>query len=154
MTTATPAAPTVHAIRIGTVPLYGAVCDLCPAWLGPTTTDQDEHVQHVRSHAWQHPEPPTRPVEEWGTPAPVPATRGEIVGQLPMYRVTCPECPTYQGLGSTDRDTVARYVEAHAAVHRAHAEMQANRFDSNAIRAHRAAVRADPGRWDASAIRW
>ncbi len=148
-TTAAPAddAPAVYGRMVGTVPLYLAVCDLCPKWLGPLTTDQQEHQWHVWMHAAGHPEPPARPVEEWGEPGPPPPTRGEEVGRIPCFQVVCDECTRYEGPTTTDRARLDQHIAAHVAVHRAHQAMQADRLNFDLIAAHRDAVKADPGRW-------
>ncbi|MFD8387387.1 hypothetical protein ACFV2X_54475 [Streptomyces sp. NPDC059679] len=144
----TNAAPTfaVYGRIIDTTPLYHAVCDHCPQWLGPVTADLAQHVWDVRQHAAKHPAPPA-PVR-WisGSVAPRRATRSEEVGQVPVYRVICDECgPRYTSVGGTDRDQLAQYIALHTAVHEA-AHRVATEGSIEAVRAHQAAVEADPGR--------
>jgi hypothetical protein len=142
----TSAAPkfAVYGRIVDTTPLYHAVCDRCPKWLGPVTADLDQHVRDVRQHAAQHPAPPARWIP--GSTAPRRATRGEEVGRVPLYRVICDDCPRYAGRGDTDRDQLARYIALHVAVHEAHHRV-ITEGSIEAVRVHQAAVDADPGRW-------
>lgn len=135
----------VYGRIVGTTPLYHAVCDHCPQWLGPVTDDLDQHVWDVRRHAAQHPAPRARARWRPGSTAPRRATRGEEVGQVPIYRVVCDECPSYTGRGGTDREQLARYIALHIAVHEARDQVLAE-GSIEAVRAHQAAVEADPGR--------
>ncbi|MEU9482013.1 hypothetical protein [Streptomyces sp. NPDC048191] len=144
----TSAAPTfaVYARIVDTTPLYHVVCDHCPQWLGPVTDDFEQHVWDVRQHAAQHPAPPAHAWWLPGSTAPRRATRGEEVGQVPVYRVICDECPRYMGRGGTDREKLARYIALHVAVHEAHYRV-VTEGTIEAVRAHQAAVEADPGHW-------
>ncbi|RPK32376.1 hypothetical protein EES39_38480 [Streptomyces sp. ADI92-24] len=146
MITAT-TAPAVHVRTTATTPLYGATCDRCPSWVGEVTADREAHMWDVRIHAAKHPDPAAGARWTPGSVAPRPATRGQEVGEVPVYRVVCDECPGYEGAGRTDRDRVAAYAELHQDVHTAYQRMRAESFNPQAIAAHRAAVRADPGRW-------
>ncbi|MGW5049432.1 hypothetical protein [Streptomyces griseoluteus] len=146
MTTAT-ATPAIHVREVATTPLYGATCDRCPSWAGKVTDDRDAHMWDVRMHAAEHPDPNAGAPWTPGSVAPRPATRGHEIGEVPIYRVICDECPRYAGGGGTDRDRVTAYAELHRNVHTAYQRMRAQSFSSEAIAAHRAAVQADPGRW-------
>ncbi|MDW8804329.1 hypothetical protein P1P68_05870 [Streptomyces scabiei] len=145
----TTVAPTfaVYGRIVDTTPLYLAVCDHCPQWLGPVTDDLDQHVRDVRQHAATHPAP-SAPVR-WlpGSTAPRRATRGIEVGRVPVYRVICDECgPRYAGMGGTDRERLTQYIALHTAVHEA-AYRVTTEGSIEAVRAHQAAVEADPSRW-------
>jgi hypothetical protein len=153
MTTTATAAPTVYVRIAATTPLYGATCDRCPHWLGLVTTDRDAHMWDVQLHAAKHPDPTAGARWTPDSVAPRPATRGEEVGQVPVYNVQCDECPDYHGRGGTDRGQVAEYVALHEAVHTAHRRMRSE-LSYEAIAAHRAAVQADPGRWAHHRTRW
>ncbi|MFH9439166.1 hypothetical protein [Streptomyces rochei] len=146
MTTSTAPAFAVYGRIVDTTPLYHAVCDHCPQWLGPVTADLDQHVRDVRQHAAQHPAPFAGARWVPGSIAPRRATRGEEVGRVPVYRVFCDECPQYTGWSGTDREEVARYVALHVAVHEARYRV-VTEGTIQAVRAHQAAVDADPGRW-------
>lgn len=134
----------VYGHIVATTPLYQAVCDHCPLWLGPVTDCLDRHVQDVRSHAAQHPVPPARWIS--GMAAPRRATRGVEVGRVPVWRVICDECPRYVGVGGTDREQVLCNIALHVAVHEAHRRL-VTEGTIEARRAHQAAVEADPGHW-------
>ncbi|KUF20159.1 hypothetical protein [Streptomyces silvensis] len=142
----TSTAPAVYLRIVGSTPLYGATCDRCPHWTGQVTADLDAHKWDVWAHAATHPDPAAGARWKPGAPPYRPATRGQEVGSVPIYGVHCAECPNYQGRGSEDRDRVAQYVALHEAVHAACARLMAER-SIEAVRAHQAAVQADPGRF-------
>ncbi|MFJ5645891.1 hypothetical protein [Streptomyces sp. NPDC093223] len=146
MSTSAAPAFAVYGRIVDTTPLYHAVCDRCPKWLGPVTDDLAQHVWDVRQHAATHPAPPAPARWIPGSAAPRRDTRGEEVGQVPVYRVFCDECgPRYTGAGGTDRDQLARYIALHVAVHQA-AYRVTTEGSVEAVRAHQAAAEADPGR--------
>ncbi|MFE5867006.1 hypothetical protein ACFQ77_41595 [Streptomyces virginiae] len=151
MTTAT---TTIHVRAVAATPLYGATCDLCPSWSGQVTEDLDAHMWDVRMHAARHPDPNAGALWTPGSIAPLPPTRGQEVGEVPVYRVICDECPGYEGAGGTDHGRVTAYAELHQTVHTAYQRMRAEYFASPTIADHRAAVQADPGRWGHLRTRW
>ncbi|GHI98119.1 hypothetical protein [Streptomyces olivaceus] len=146
MTTSAASTFAVYGRIIDTTPLYQVVCDHCPRWLGPVTDDLDQHVRDARHHAAQHPAPPTHAWWLSGSPPPRRPSRGEEVGQVPIYRVICDECPRYTGGGCTDREQLARYIALHVAVHETNHRVLTE-GSVGSVRAHQAAVEADPGRW-------
>ncbi|QNS09502.1 hypothetical protein [Streptomyces xanthii] len=146
MTTSTVPAFAVYGRIVDTAPLYHVVCDHCPQWLGPVTDDFEQHAWDVRRHAAQHPAPSAGTRWIPGSTAPRRATRGEEVGRVPVYRVICDECPRYMGRGGTDREKLTQYIALHVAVHEAHYRV-VTEGTIEAVRAHQAAVEADPGHW-------
>ncbi|MER7223407.1 hypothetical protein [Streptomyces rubradiris] len=131
---------------VDSTPLYHVVCDRCPQWLGPVTANFEEHVRDLRKHRAQHPEPFAGARLIPGSPARRRATRSVEVGRVPVYGVICDECgPHYVGVVGTDREQLSRNIALHVAVHEAHNRV-VTEGSMEAVRAHQAAVEADPGR--------